>query len=136
MVIALATLAVACGEDEEDPMVSPECQEATEHSDLDWLQTFVFTPGCAQGRTCHNFNTPIVGISLDIGDTEAALIDQPSVRVPSETLVIPGDPENSFLMVILGSRDGENPAGLMPPEDALCVEKRDAIERWIAALPN
>ncbi len=137
--IALA-LALGCGGSESqtpDAMVSALCLEATQHSDIEWLQTFVFTPGCASGRDCHNFRTPAAGLSLDIGETEAAVVGQPSTRVPGETLVIPGDPQNSHLMVTMGSYTGENPSGLMPPgAEPLCIEMREAVERWIAALPT
>ena len=52
-------------------------------------------------------------------------------------LIIPGDPANSYMMVMLGSYDwarlGES--GTMPFNNPiLCKEKRDAVERWIMAL--
>ena len=58
---------------------------------------------------------------------------------PEETLVVPGLPEESYLMVVLGSYDGQiDPEiGTMPFNNPLLfIHTRDAIERWIRSLLN
>lgn len=58
---------------------------------------------------------------------------------PSYDRVVPGDPQRSYLMVILGHVPGPLApnVGTMPyNEPLLCAEKRQAIERWIAAGAN
>jgi hypothetical protein len=47
---------------------------------------------------------------------------------------VPGDPDHSYLMVILGSIDGpiDPKTGTMPYNSSLlCQEERDAVKRWI-----
>lgn len=152
-VIFLAALLAACGDDGGDPRpdaaliidatpadaaISPACLEAQGHSDLDWLQANVFTPSCAAFSACHQGAANAAnGLNLEAGNTETNLVGMPSVGFPGETLVIPGDPQNSYLMVVLGSYPGELSAfGTMPPNNPLlCIQKREAIERWIMELP-
>ena len=50
--------------------------------------------------------------------------------------MVPNQPSMSYLMVVLGHIDGplDPRIGTMPYNSPLlCVEKREAIERWIAA---
>jgi hypothetical protein len=139
--LALASLALsACSDDtggQPDAMVSPACLEASDHSDLTWLQENVFTPSCAAFSACHQGGaTAAQGLNLEAGNTEANLVNVTSNRFPDETLVIPGDPQNSYLMVVLGSYPGTlSERGTMPPNNPLlCIEKRQAVERWIQSL--
>lgn len=119
---------------------SPECLEAEMHSDLAWLQEKIFTPTCSRFNACHKGAALSAGgLNLEDGNTANNLIDQPSILFPDQTLVIPGDPMNSYLMVILGSYPGDiDPeVGTMPFNNPLlCQQKRDAIERWIVSLLN
>jgi hypothetical protein len=80
---------------------------------------------------------------------EANMVDVPAMGEFADGLDIvePGQPDQSYLMVILGQFGTDDPrlpqdsAGnkiTMPDSatglDLLCPEKRDAIERWITAL--
>ena len=143
-----ALIALSCGDDgnggapdaalDIDAPLSPECAEAVDHADLAWLQENIFTPSCGNFSVCHQGTAnAALGLNLEDGNTEANLVGQPSSAYPDETLVIPGDPANSYLLVVLGSYDGPQlGAGTMPPNNPLlCVEKRQAIERWIQNLP-
>lgn len=121
-----------------DAPLSPECAEARDHSDLAWIQDNIFTPSCGSFSVCHQgVANAALGLNLEAGNTEGNLVGQPSVGNPAETLVVPGDPANSYLMVVLGSYDRSDLTyETMPPNNPLvCVEKRDAIERWIQSLP-
>ena len=129
----VASGSVACDDEE----LSPACAEAREHSDLDWIQDQIFTKSCASFRSCHQGAAASAkGLGLDDGASSDSLISQPSQLFPNETFVVPGKPNESYLMVVLGSYDGPLPeAGTMPFRNPiLCVEKRDAIERWISQL--
>ncbi|MBK9070017.1 MAG: hypothetical protein IPL79_03280 [Myxococcales bacterium] len=123
-----------------DPMPdappSPNCIAATEHSDLAWIQERIFTPTCSAFEACHNDGEdPAAGLSLTAGMSHDSLVAQPSSLFPTRTLVTPGSPEDSYLMVVLGSFDGPLPDdGTMPLNNPiLCVQQREAIARWIAA---
>lgn len=108
------------------------CEEATRHSDLAWLQEHVFTPSCAG---CHGGDEPEVHLSLEAGRTYANLVNKGASTVPGWIRVVPGSTATSYLVVSLGRADGPPPRdGFMPLNaEPLCVEKLEAIERWIAA---
>lgn len=117
------------------PVALTACEQATQHSDLAWLQEHVFTPSCAVAG-CHAGASPDVGLSLEVGKAHANLVNRGSSTVAGWIRVVPGQPAQSYLMVALGRvdgpppRDGFMPIGGLPP---LCVEMVDAVERWVAA---
>ncbi len=146
LVVCVAALA-ACGDDAASPDAavvdaapSPECLEAVNHSDLAWIQENVFTPSCSKFNACHKGAALSAGgLNLEDGNSEANMVNQMSNLFPDQTMVIPGDPENSYLMIILGSYPGDiDPdVGTMPFNNPLlCIQKREAIERWITSLAN
>lgn len=136
----LGLLASACGgggNDTPDAMLSPVCLEAQDHSDLAWIQENIFTPNCAAFAACHQgAATQAQGLNLEAGNSEANLVGVASQRFPDQTLVVPGDPQSSYIMTALGSYVGQlSDVGTMPPNSPLiCVQKREAIERWIDSL--
>jgi hypothetical protein len=105
----------------------------------------VFTPSCSRFSACHQGRALMAGeLSLEAVDAPAQPPDQYTfaelINVPSALFgkdgwirVVPGDPENSYLMVALGQYPGPlSEAGTMPYNSPLlCQEMRDAIERWI-----
>lgn len=139
-----ALLLVACGGGGNDgpdampPDANPFCVEATQHSDLAWIQANIFTPSCSRFTACHQGRALMAGeLSLETEDAHAELVGIASTAFTERTRVIAGDPANSYLLMILGhfGLDVDLPeAGTMPYNSPLlCVEMRDAIERWIAA---
>lgn len=146
--VVAAALAASCVEtgiripdaSNTDAMPSASCLEAANHSDLAWLEENVFTPSCSAFSACHKGRALSAGgLNLEPGKVIENLLDQPSLEFPvDETLVVAGDPDASYLMVMIGSRQGTLPeAGTMPFNNPLlCKPKRDAIERWILSLGN
>lgn len=125
--------------------ISPACQEATEHSDLAWIQDNVFTPSCALASACHQgMAQSAAGLNLEAGMSETNLVNVAAKAegIEGEIFVVPGDSASSYLMVIIDheSKGGRlsgplPPSGTMPFNNPLmCVEKRDAIARWIDSL--
>ena len=110
------------------------CQEAKQHSDFAWLQQHVFTPSCATAM-CHAGAEPDVGLSLEAGEAYNNLVNKGASTVTGWTRVVPGSIAESYLAVSLGRAEGPPPRdGYMPlGADPLCVEKLEAIERWILA---
>lgn len=108
------------------------CEEATLHSDLAWIQAHVFTPSCATA-TCHSGTSADVGLRLDAGQAHGNLVDRGASTQPGWVRVLPGSTTTSYLVVALGRTPGPPPRdGFMPlGADPLCVEKLEAIERWI-----
>jgi len=108
-----------------DAAPSPACVEAENHSDLDWLAPEVFGKSCSAFSVCHQGAAQSAGgLNLEPGNVQRNLVNQPSLAFPSLTLVVPGDPDSSYLMVVLGSRQGELPsAGTMPYQNPLLCKQ-------------
>lgn len=137
----------ACGDDGATmvdampPDANPRCLEAVDHSDLAWIQENVFTPSCSRFTACHQGRALMANeLSLEDGDAHAQLVGVASVEENADGMlrVAPGDPENSYLMVLLGYYGSDHPAigdgGLMPYNSPLlCDEMQEAVKRWIEA---
>jgi len=129
-----------------DAPLSPSCMEALTRSDLAFIETKIFAQSCIFSG-CHN------GANTDAGrlDLRAGMSFNELVNVSSETsstykYVVPGQPTQSHLLMMIQHIP---PADMSPPTVApdpqigfmpsnaggrpLCVEKRDAIQRWIVA---
>lgn len=124
------------GDEEPDAGPSPDCLEAVNHSDLAFIQSKIFTPGCTF-TSCHRGAATMAGgLSLEAGVARDQLVGKPSDLDPTKMMVKPGDPANSYLMIITGKYPGVIPAtvGTMPSRNPLlCEQKLDAMDRWIAA---
>lgn len=131
----------ACSSSSEEPAPdagpSAECLEAKDHSDLAFIQAKIFTPGCSTFSSCHRgAATQAGGLSLEPGKSLPQMLNKQSRIDAAHVLIKPGDPANSYLMIITGKYPGfiEPNVGTMPSRNPLlCDEKLDAIERWIAA---
>jgi len=111
------------------------CDEARSHSDLAWIQSKVFSASCTFSG-CHLGAAANAGhLSLEPGQARSQLINMVSTSDTAWMRVVPGNAANSYLLVAVGSQPGPSPAdGIMPlGNPKLCVEKRDAIRRWIEA---
>ncbi len=127
------------GPDAMPPDANPFCVEATLHADLEWIQTNIFTPSCSRFSACHQGRALMAGeLSLEAGKSHEELVGIETTAFPDDHVrVVAGDPAASYLLVILGhyGLDVDLPeAGTMPYNSPLlCLEMREAIERWIAA---
>ena len=110
------------------------CDQAKTHSDFAFIQQHIFTPSCATAM-CHGGAEPEVGLNLSAGEAYANLVNKGSSTVDGWTRVTPGSLATSYLAVSLGRVEGPPPRdGYMPlGADPLCLEKMEAIERWILA---
>lgn len=146
-------LCAACGSDTpvdrsgpdggviEEPSTTPDaaneptvCDEAKDHSDFAWIQEHVLTPSCATAM-CHAGPEPEVDLDLSAGEAFGNLVNKGASTVTGWTRVVPGSLAESYLAVSLGRAEGPPPRdGYMPlGADPLCLEKLQAIERWILA---
>jgi hypothetical protein len=109
------------------------CEQAAAHSDLAWIEANVLVPSCTNG--CHNAAHPYANLRLDGGLARSNLVGVPSTLRAGWTRVVAGSPSESYLLVAIGHISGPIPDdGYMPlGSPRLCVEIRDAIQRWIAA---
>jgi hypothetical protein len=137
-----------------DAGISPSCMEATTHSDLAFLEDKVFKPSCVFS-SCHDGVGQGAG-ELDLREqmSHGALVDvdartdELASPAGDYKLVVPMQPTQSYLLFMVKHYAGTEmtpPAGepaadigFMPQDDSgtlppLCVEKREAIVRWIEA---
>jgi hypothetical protein len=125
------------------------CKEAETHSDFEWIESKIFVANCF-GSSCHSDATSSGNRDLSKGHAYATLMGPSgdgnviANLDPNHRLVVPGEPENSYLFFLLKgvkATDSSPPhaeppsdVGYMPMSNAtLCCQKIDAIERWITA---
>jgi hypothetical protein len=116
---------------------SAACTLATSYQDFTTIQTEIFKRQCAF-MDCHDNVSPESMMDLTATNARDQLVNidcRLEVAVGLKR-VIPNDPMNSYMMVILGQFSGplDPDIGTMPENSPLlCQEKRDAIQRWIMA---
>ncbi len=129
-----------------DAPISAACMEATTYQNLANIEAKIFKQSCVFSG-CHNgANTDAGRLDLREGMAFADLVGIDSAISPSHKMVVAGDPKASYLLVIMqhvplaeATPPADEPpasVGYMPQGTAgvpLCVQKREAIERWIMA---
>lgn len=133
---------------------SPSCIEAQSHSDLAFIEDQIFRISCI-ASSCHDGQGPGAGtLNLKKDFSHDALVgvdaetDSEASPAGSYKLVVAGQPRQSYLMFMIRHYSGTemdppagapNPnVGFMPQDISgqlppLCIEKREAIVRWIEA---
>lgn len=154
LAVLVFVLSSACGTEPSRPDTAPDaavvsmpdasgapltvCQQATQHSDLTWIQDNVFTSTCAVAH-CHAEDNQAGGLVLATGMSHDYLVNRASTVQTTMMRVLPGDPANSYLLIALGGEPGNPPEGTVMPwggAQTLCGEEIDAIKRWVAAGAN
>lgn len=107
---------------------------------LSSIQREIFGAQDSSGRlacsSCHVAGGPANGTGLffpDAATSYASLVGRPSRQRPADTLVIPGDPDNSYLVRKL--EGGPNINGLRMPRNTgpfLTAGQMLVIRRWIS----
>jgi hypothetical protein len=122
ILVSWLTLATAC--DEAEPQDAPPT--FTE------LHERVLQPSCVFA-TCHQKGASAAGMMpLDRDVAHASLVDAAAVGAPGRIRVIPGDPEQSYVIEKITSPTptaGEQ----MPPDAPLEAERVELIRAWIEA---
>ena len=133
---ALAGLAVACDEKLSD-LTGPTPNLAVTFSSI---QDNIFNLTDSAGRAgCINCHTnaggrnPSSGLNLATGASYSALVNRASIAKPGAVLVIPGDPDNSYLVQKIEGSPGI--VGMRMPRTGgpyLTPGQITVIRRWIA----
>ena len=106
------------------------------------IQEEVFSPSCAFS-SCHGGESPEQGLDLSDGNSYASAVGQ-EAQAPGYTLVEPGEPEASLLLLVLrqdlAAEDPEDEDPLvrqMPIGTSLDSNKVQMVEDWIeSGAPN
>ena len=130
-VLSLAAVALAsCGGSGEGLDVNgrPVTGEPTPLvPELQSIQDHVFTPICT---ACHAGSSAPLGFRLDAASAYSMLVNTASVEVPSLKRVLPGNPDQSYLIQKLEGHaavGGQMPLGQTPLAQATI----DVIRQWI-----
>lgn len=91
------------------------------------LEKDVFTPSCAFS-TCHAGRNASGGLNLE-APVYGKLVNVVSATDGSKTLVVPGKPDQSWVMHRLTATGAQS----MPPGDALDAERLAKVRAWIEA---
>lgn len=89
----------------------------------------LFATTCANNGACH---VPGAQYPTLVGDL-AAIVGAPSSARRTETLVVPNDPEASWLLRKMSGTQGEGAGLLMPVGSAEPIDGVALVEAWIAA---
>ncbi|MGN6105066.1 MAG: hypothetical protein ACTHU0_08180 [Kofleriaceae bacterium] len=130
--------------------ISPACMEATTYSNLANIENKIFKQSCVFSG-CHNgANTAAGELDLRAGMAHASLVNVASRIDATRKMVVPDQIDQSYLLMMMGriAPGDMSPPAAPPPDDIglmpqnsggalLCVQKLEAIERWIlAGAPN
>lgn len=123
MLVAWLTVFASACDDGEQGDAPPTFSELHER---------VLQPSCVFA-TCHQQGASAAGMmALDRDVAHASLVDASAVAAPGRIRVIPGDPEQSYVMEKVTSAmptAGEQ----MPPDAPLEAERVELIRAWIEA---
>lgn len=129
IVVSALALMIGCGgegDDSPSPTVTPTAPVTYARV---WNE--VLLPSCAFS-SCHGAAQGTGGLKLTEEGSVEAMVNQPSTGLSSETLVVPGDADNSYLIKKLRGESGL--AGdPMPPPAGLDAERLALVEAWIHA---
>ncbi|MGE0868213.1 MAG: hypothetical protein AB7P03_06620 [Kofleriaceae bacterium] len=136
--------ATDAGSDTIDAPTPAACLAANGHSDFAFVQDKILVKQCTFSE-CHNGGADEAGqLDLRAGMAYATLMNRDSELDPHHKLVVPGMPSQSYLLLMLKHIKPEDmEPDAIPPDEGympkasvfkpLCIEKLNAIERWIAA---
>ena len=100
-------------------------------STLTEVDADVFSKSCAFS-SCHGASNGSGDLDLRPGHAYGAMVNVPSSKKADATLVIPGDPDNSYLILKLEgdpSIEGDSMPSKTPPIDQ---DRIDEVRSWIA----
>lgn len=120
------------------------CGPPPKQPKLSVIQREVFSTSCAFS-SCHGSAYSEARLDLRTGKSYAGMVGKPSEHEPTRVLVVPGDPDASYLIDKLygtpveSAKKHEGHSDVMPPPEygTLSDEWKAIIREWIArGAPN
>lgn len=96
---------------------------------LSVIQSNVFQRSCVFS-SCHSADTPQKGLNLS-GSTYQVLVNKPSSEVPSRMLVVPSNPDGSYLLEKISSDHPTSGARMPYTSTPLPEGEIAAVRQWI-----
>jgi len=125
--LVLMALAAGCGGASDPTVEGPPIEPKLRH-----LKAEVFAPTCALSSSCHSGSAAKEGLDLS-ASIWSQIVNRPSAQVAEQMLVVPGDPDASYLYEKISR---SMPAkGVRMPNASPPLETRalTAIREWIRA---
>jgi hypothetical protein len=127
-VALLALAAASCGGDgASDPPATPAFDPK-----LSVIEAMVFGPSCGLSATCHGGDSPQKDLKLS-GSVATQILDRMSKELPSRKLIVPGDPDASFLYEKIASAKPASGNRMPDQNPALAPGVVAAVHAWILA---
>lgn len=117
--------AAACGGEDD----TPTTQSSSIEPKLQVIEQKVFAQSCTFS-SCHGADSPKEGLSL-VAPTHGVLVNMPSKEVNGKLLVVPFDPEQSYLYEKLTKEQPTSGVRMPFGSDPLTAEQITAIRLWI-----
>lgn len=117
--------AAACGGEDD----KPTNQSSSIEPKLQVIEQKVFAQSCTFS-SCHGTDSPKEGLSL-VAPTHGVLVNMPSKEVSGKLLVVPFDPEQSYLYEKLTKEQPTSGVRMPFGSDPLSAEQITAIRLWI-----
>jgi len=96
----------------------------------------ILQPSCSFSA-CHGSGAGYLELVGDASTNHAVLVGIVSFGSPEETLVIPGDPDGSYLVKKIDGAEGIEGDPMPPPGGGLSEEQIALVRAWIeAGAPN
>jgi hypothetical protein len=123
LVLLLCVLTLsACGGMDPQPCAAPH--------NFAVIQTRVINLSCSLSSSCHRGGASAAGqLSLEMPGAYEALM-RPAMADPSKMLIVPGDPDHSYVMDKLLNRNVGNL--FMPPTGQIEADRIELVRCWIA----
>ncbi|MCX5744093.1 MAG: hypothetical protein NT062_16515 [Proteobacteria bacterium] len=124
------------------------CVDAADHADFTFIHEKILKPNCSSGSCHQSTSNDTKAAKLRFEDYDNAYADL--VHVPSRVrtdleIVVPGEPDKSYLLFLMHAvaaadfvsdlpiADPPESVGFMPRNNSvLCCQKLGAVERWVA----
>lgn len=99
-----------------------------------FLSENIFSKSCAFSSCHSNASSASAGLQLHDEPSLLALINKPSAQDPNKMLILPKDPQNSYLVKKMRGENIAENTDSMPPNASLCEAKIELVEEWILGL--
>jgi hypothetical protein len=118
-----------------EPNLSRDFDTSVCQPQTDSVQKTVFLPNCAT-IACHAGNEPAGSLDLASAGVEARLVGLPATECGAQTLVVPGNPDSSYLVQKIA--DAKPACGTRMPSSVAALSEGDlqCVRSWIASLQN
>ena len=127
LIVSFGFLGAGCGGDKADPPADPAFEPK-----LSLIEMKIFGPSCGLSATCHGGDTPQKELLLT-PPVASRILDRMSKEVPERKLIVPGDPDASYLYEKIASARPAFGTRMPDQNPPLAPGFVAAVREWIRA---